>query len=746
MKLRCQCTWWVVVATACYLIVACLIAATVLLPAANLKDETAMKVQTERLQSRLNEEVRRMRGVAADYGTRTEIREFIRMGGSTRSHAASAPDVPEQLQRLSVDVLILWNARGIPLLARGKTTPDRPPVALSADVMNSVGSVLAIGHSRIDGPAGGVLKTPEGVLLFGAAPISETTPDASSLGTIVGGRFLSEQMIRAVTVGETHVTHVWDQSATMPAFEFLDRNRMRGSFLLEDPLGRPVAHVVSTAPRTGRQMEIRTVKIIFGALVLSSLVFGWLTRILLIRHFINRVEQLTAKVTDIEANPDTWQQLSTQEGSDEIARLARATGTMAGSLAVAREKAEAATKAKGEFLAAMSHEIRTPLAAVLGYLGFLRDSPLTPQQDEHVRLIEENGDVLRGVINNILDFSKLDHGMVKLESLPTDIGEITREILASFSARLETVGVTATWSIDADAPARVMADPLRVRQVLNNLIGNAVKFTHSGEIQVRIHALPRRPGVRVSVQDTGIGIAPAQLAGLFTPFAQADGSITRRYGGTGLGLVISQRLVEAWGGKLTVQTEAGKGSTFTFTLPAPLAPRTPAGSTTPAGGAPSSAASAKQAFTMDSSRYPLHILVAEDNRVNAHLIGQILHRCTYAATFVANGKEALEALAKADYDLVLMDIHMPEMGGIEATRERRRFEQEHRLPPVFISAITANAVPGTRAECLEAGMDDFLEKPFDLKKIQTVIERAIARKNPSPTPTPANRPRALPAS
>lgn len=724
MKLRTQSIWLVASTSFCYVIVVSLVAGWILLPTADREDKAAMTLQLQRLRGRLDEQVNLMQVVAQDYAARAETLSFVQ-----RAHISLPSEndsVPEQLRRVAVDVVIVWDASGRLRLARGTTTASHSMQELSSGVVETVAAMVPRTRVKDELPQKGVLATPEGLLLFGAASIKGERHGPPSQGVLVCGRFLSPQAMQAAATGETHIAELWNYAEPVPAFELIDRKRMRGSFVLEDPASRPVATIIATAPRSVRQVEKRSLLIVFGALATSSLIFGLLAWRLLIRRFIERIERLTATVASVEAIPGVWRQLTEQTGQDEIAQLARATGTMAGSLAQAREKAEAATKAKGEFLAAMSHEIRTPLTAVLGYLGLLQESKLTPKQAEQVRVIEESGEVLLEVINEILDFSKLETRKVVIESLPTDVPGIAGEVMKLFSPRLEYKGVEGTLLVDDNTPPRLLADPLRVRQVLNNLVSNAVKFTQSGSVQVRVESLSDMEGVRVRVQDTGIGMTPEQLAKLFQPFAQADGSITRRYGGTGLGLAISQRLVESWGGKLTVKTDAGKGSTFTFTLPAPIAPL-PVG-ISESGTGEASAAPSRTPFDLDSAKFPLNILVAEDNRVNAHLLGQILSRCSYTAKYVVNGRAALDAMAEADYDLVLMDIHMPEMGGVEATKLRRLFEQEHQCRPVFIAAITANALSGAREECLEAGMNEFLTKPFQLTQVRSVLERAIARK------------------
>ncbi|MBC8010735.1 MAG: response regulator, partial [Burkholderiales bacterium] len=402
---------------------------------------------------------------------------------------------------------------------------------------------------------------------------------------------------------------------------------------------------------------------------------------------------------------------------------ARDTGGMAEKLAQAREAAEAATLAKGAFLAAMSHEIRTPLNGVLGYIGLLKETALTQEQREHARVIEDSGDVLLGVINEILDFSKIESGRVELESIPTDVRGVAGEVLALFAPRVKDKEVRLALEVASDVPERVVADPLRLRQVLTNLVGNAVKFTAAGEVTVRVATWRgEAEGLYLEVRDSGIGMTPLQLERIFQPFAQADSSTTRRYGGTGLGLAISQRLVRAWGGVLSVKSEPGRGAIFGFTLPA-LAVQTPI---VPVAETAASSSAAEEATTTE--RVPLRILMAEDNAVNARLLQALLKRHGYAAEHVTDGAAALAAMRAREFDLVLMDVQMPEMDGLEATRRRRAWEKESGGAPLLIAALTANALAGAREECVAAGMDDYLAKPYQPSQLRSLLERAVARR------------------
>ena len=374
-------------------------------------------------------------------------------------------------------------------------------------------------------------------------------------------------------------------------------------------------------------------------------------------------------------------------------------------LVLAREGAEAANRAKSYFLANMSHEIRTPMNAIIGLSHLCLQTKLNDKQHQYVFRVNQAARGLLGVINDILDFSKIDADMLVLEA-------VHFELQASFDAIDSNVGYLARAKglrfealVAADVPAFLVGDPLRLGQVLLNLASNAVKFTQAGEISVAValkDAVAQSVDLEFRVRDTGIGLTPGQIEGLFAAFTQVDTSTTRKFGGTGLGLVIGKRLVELMGGRIWVESEAGAGSTFCFTARFGRGEASQAVAMTQA---------ARVALDDACARLRgARILVTEDNWFNQQVIAELLQQCGVVVRLCGNGREALEQLAKEPFDIVLMDVQMPVMDGYEATRQIRATPA---LAGQRVIAMTANAMVEDRARCLEAGMDDFETKPID---------------------------------
>ncbi len=592
-------------------------------------------------------------------------------------------------------------------------------------------------HKSVDGLKSGFLRLPGGVLMIASRPIVTSERTGPIRGTLVTARWMdSRELDRIAKIRGLPIRMVVDTpSVEPPEFDLTlapdGEQSHRVAWWMKDLDGIPSLKFSTDVPASISATSQSTSAFLTVANLVTCAVVGGGMLLIIHRLLLTRLARMARELRNHSLSPAAARlTLRENERHDELGTLVETLNTAfereceaRAQAQAARQIAEDASRAKSEFLANMSHELRTPLTAILGFADLLREDNLPAEAlREYVRTIRSNGEHLLTVINDILDISKIESGKMTLEKTPCRIGRVLSEVESLMGVRAREAGVDLRLAIDPNVPACILTDPVRFRQVLLNLVGNAIKFTPNGRVSIAAIAMPpdgNHSCVRVEVIDTGVGMTQDQMDRLFNPFVQADSSTTRKFGGTGLGLAISRKLARMLGGDVTVTSQIGEGSTFVFTLSGEsVKGADPDDSVSPKG--PDSATNRGQ---LDG-----RVLLAEDGPDNQRLIRHHLTKAGATVELVDNGLKAVDAAMTAQragtpFDLILMDMQMPELDGYDASTALRDMGYTG-----AIVALTAHAMSGDREKCLAAGCDDYTTKPIDRARLLATCGMWMGRK------------------
>ncbi|MCC6229009.1 MAG: response regulator [Phycisphaerales bacterium] len=635
---------------------------------------------------------------------------------------------PSSIANLKLDFMLFYDPSGKLLEARVLADEEHlvesPPAAITDAIRVTGGSA---GFEKDGDMRSGLINLGGRTAIFCAKPILTSNAEGPTHGVLMFGEFVDDELRQYVERFTKCPVTMTDLAADGSDFDTADLPleslaNSKDDILVAPALGSPDAvregwtlvRDVHDSPGLALRLDMPRPIFAQGRATQRYMLFavsggcgfcGIILVLFLSRRVLNRVDRLAREV--VAAHESLAVRMS-DAGPDEIGALASRINEMLSTieqsqreLNEARVVAESANKAKSEFLSTITHEIRSPMTAVIGYADLLMEPGLSEEQHrDHVSRIRRSGEHLLGVINDILDASKIEAGAMTIESVPCSVRQITDDVRSMVETRAKAAGISLVVDVAQSVPGMIASDPLRLRQLLVNLVANAVKFTKQGSVTIRVD-LADESTLRMRVEDTGIGMSPEQVDKLFKPFSQADSSTSRRYGGTGLGLTISRNLARLMGGNISVESRPGEGSIFTATVRF----------------VPCSTAAAVSAAKRTVSLAGMRVLLVDDAEDNRKLLSHFLKGAGADVVLANDGQEALHVIQeemqrRGTFNAVLMDMQMPVCDGYEATRRARDFGYRG-----AIIALTAHSIAEERGKCIAAGCDDFLNKPIERCKL-----------------------------